>query len=109
MKQVSWVILCLGIWLMVSPLVLHASGISTTNSVVMGLIVTVLAVLSLRAAPGNHLPAWITLAAGFWVLFSPWALHTDSQTPILIRSAITGALIIIFALVRATAGRRASV
>jgi SPW repeat-containing protein len=93
----------------VAPLSLHASGISAVNSVVMGLVVSVIAVLSLRATPGNHLPAWINLAAGFWVFFSPWALNINGQTPVLVKSAITGALIIIFALARTTAGRPASV
>jgi len=109
MKQVSWINLGLGLWLMVAPLSLHASGISAVNSVVMGLVVSVIAVLSLRATPGNHLPAWINLAAGFWVFFSPWALNINGQTPVLVKSAITGALIIIFALARTTAGRPASV
>jgi SPW repeat-containing protein len=73
------------------------------------LVLTVIAALSLRATPGNHLPAWINLAVGFWVFFSPWALQLTDEIPVVVKSAITGALIMIFALARSSAGRPASV
>ena len=109
MRGVSWVNLVLGMWLMAAPLVLHTTGLPAMSSVASGLVLAVIAALSLRANPGNHLPAWINLAVGFWVFFSPWALHLTDETPVVVKSALTGALIMIFALARSSAGRPASV
>ena len=105
MKGVSWVNLVIGIWLLFAPLALHVSGRAAANSVLMGIIVIVIAGLSLAADSTNHVPAWINVAAGFWVFFSPWALRVNTQTPLVVTNAIAGALIIIFALVRGSAGR----
>ena len=105
MKAVSWVNLVLGIWLLVAPWALHEAGIAETNSIVMGIVVAGIAALSLVAPPRRHLPAWINVAAGLWVLFSPWALHINRQTPVVVTSALAGALVIIFALARSSAGR----
>jgi hypothetical protein len=107
MKRVSWVNLGLGIWLTISPLALQTTGISATNSVLAGLLVIAIAILSLRTSLNNHVPAWINLALGFWVFFSPWLLHVNSQTPVLVKSALTGTLIMIFALARASASSNA--
>jgi len=102
MKRVSWINLGLGIWLMIAPWILHTSGIAAANSRLAGALVIVIAALSLRAPLGNHLFAWINLAAGFWVFFSPWLLHIRSETPVMVKGALTGALIMIFALARAS-------
>jgi hypothetical protein len=109
MKAISWVNLALGGWLLGAPVVLHTSGVPATNSAAAGLVVVIVAALSLRADERNHVPAWINLAAGFWVFFSPWALHINNLTSVVVKSALTGALIMIFALARTTAGRPASV
>ena len=102
MKRVSWVNLGLGIWLLCAPWVLHTTGIAVANSILIGVVISVIAALSLRAPLSNHLPAWFNLAAGFWVFFSPWILHINGQTPVVVKSALTGALIMIFALARAS-------
>ena len=102
MKRVSWLNLGLGIWLVCAPFVLHTTGIAVANSILIGVAVIVLAALSLRAPLSNHLPAWLNLAAGFWVFFSPWILHINTQTPTVVKSALTGALIMIFAIARAS-------
>jgi SPW repeat-containing protein len=107
MKGISWVNVALGVWLLIAPVALHASGLAVRNDVLMGIIVLVAAAVSLAAAPSNHLLAWINVAAGLWLLFSPWGLHFNGQIPIVANNAIAGALIIIFALVRASAGRPA--
>jgi SPW repeat-containing protein len=109
MKGVSWVNLILGIWLLVAPVVLHTSGRPAMSSLASGLILIVIAALSLRTSASNHLPAWINLAVGFWVFFSPWALHLTDDTSVMVKSALTGPLIMIFALARSSAGRPASV
>jgi hypothetical protein len=105
MKGVSWVNLLIGIWLLFAPRILHTSGVAMTNSIVMGIIVMAIAALSLASAAAYHVPAWINVAAGFWVFFSAWGLHVNHQTPLVVTNAIAGALIIIFALARGSAGR----
>ncbi|HEY1304213.1 MAG TPA: SPW repeat protein [Vicinamibacterales bacterium] len=105
MKSVSWVNLVLGVWLLCAPWVLHSTGRAMANSILMGIIVIAIAATSLAASARNHLPAWFQVAAGFWVFFSPWGLGINHETPILVTSTIAGALIIIFALVRGSAGQ----
>jgi hypothetical protein len=105
MKRVSWVNLGLGLWLLVAPWVLHTSGVAVISSVLSGLLVIVIAALSLRAPLSNHLPAWLNLAVGMWVFFSPWILHMKSETPVLVKSALTGALIMIFAIARGSTSK----
>ncbi|HEY9466398.1 MAG TPA: SPW repeat protein, partial [Vicinamibacterales bacterium] len=102
MKRVSWLNFGLGIWLVCAPFVLHTTGIAVINSILIGVAVIVLATLSLRAPLSSHLPAWLNLAAGFWVFFSPWILHFNAQTPAVVKGALTGALIMIFAIARAS-------
>src|SRR5262245_7304281 len=105
MKRVSWVNLGLGVWLLIAPFVLHSSGIAVISSMLSGLLVIVLAALSLRAPLSNHLPAWMNLAAGMWVFFSPWILDVNNQTPVVVKSALTGALIMIFAIARGSTSK----
>jgi hypothetical protein len=105
MKRVSWINLGLGVWLVCAPWVLHTAGIAVINSVAIGLVVIAIAALSLRVPLSNHLPAWFNLAAGFWVFFSPWILRLNEQTPVLVKSALSGALIIIFSLARASTSK----
>src|SRR5262245_1730955 len=108
MKRVSWVNLGLGIWLLVAPLILNTSGIALVSSVLSGILVIVLAALSLRAPLRNHVTAWMSLAAGMWVFFSPWILNFNSQTPVVAKSALTGALIMIFSIARGSASEERS-
>ena len=98
----SWINLGLGIWLFIAPWILQTSGVAAANSRLAGLLVIAIAALSLRAPLSNHLPAWINLAVGFWVFFSPWLLHIRSDTPVMVKGTLTGALIIVFALARAS-------
>ncbi|HKE83383.1 MAG TPA: SPW repeat protein [Vicinamibacterales bacterium] len=107
MKSVSWVNLVLGVWLLCAPWVLHSSGLAMANSILMGVIVIAIAALSLLTRARNHVPAWFQVAAGFWVFFSPWALGINHETSIVVTSTIAGALIIIFSLVRGSAGEPA--
>ena len=102
MKRVSWLNFILGIWLVCAPWILQMTGIAVANTVLSGIVVMVIATLSLRMPLSNHLPAWFNLALGFWVFFSPWILDFKSQTPALVTSALTGALIMIFAIARAS-------
>ena len=103
MKSVSWVNLVLGVWLLCAPWALHSTGRAMANSILMGIIVIVIAAASLGARARNHIPAWFKPAARFWVFFSPWALGINRETPIVATSAIAGALIIVFSLVRGSA------
>ncbi len=102
MKRVSWLNFILGVWLVCAPWLLQTTGIAAANSILSGLVVIGIATLSLRLPLSNHLPAWFNLAIGFWVFFSPWILNFRSQTPALVTSALTGGLIMIFAIARAS-------
>jgi ABC-type uncharacterized transport system permease subunit len=65
-----------------------------------GLIVLLFAVSSLVVQPDNHLPAWANVAAGTWVLVSPWVIGFSTQSNAMWTHAVAGGLIAIVALIR---------
>jgi hypothetical protein len=74
-----------GIWLIASGFILGFANQPTAlwNDIVVGIIV--LAVAWIRLGNFGSIPniAWVNLAAGIWLFFSPWILrYADSATPL---------------------------
>jgi hypothetical protein len=111
MHGASWINVLLGVWLILVPWVLRYSAGSTaaSNSVVVGLLVLMMAAVSLWVAATSHALAWINVMLGTWVFFSPWFIGYQTEMTALWNHVIVGALIIVFALVRAGTRTRASV
>lgn len=105
MKPTSWVILWLGIWLAISPMVLHVGGVLSMNNVVSGVLALLVGVWGLATAPRTHVSGWIATLIGLWVLFAPWSLATVGLTPAeFANNALCGSVMAIFGIARSTSG-----
>jgi hypothetical protein len=100
MKGVSWVNLILGVWVLVSPAVLHISGVLMESNVAIGILAVLVSIWSLLVPARNHAPAWVALVIALWVLISPWALNVPPVAQTLASNALCGAVMTIFAIVR---------
>jgi hypothetical protein len=92
----------LGLWLMMSPRVLHFAVVHTDavwNTWVIGAAIILLTAVS-RYLVDRRSP-WEDLACagfGFWLIVSPWALGFGQHTPERSNSIVIGALVAALAL-----------
>jgi hypothetical protein len=102
MKSAAWVTLLLGIWLLVSPMVLHNTGTLATNNLASGILVVLASIWALMVAAPRHTAGWVTLLLAFWVFSAPYALNvaTVADAPTLANNGLCGSLLAIFAVVR---------
>ena len=93
----DWTGVVLGAWLLVSPWVLGFSdnAPAATNALVMGTVLILDEMLEL----GAYEPAveWIDVAAGVWLLVSPFALGFVTESPAAINTVGVGALTVLLA------------
>jgi len=90
----------LGAWLSFSPWILsYGKGLAASNTLVLGLIVIALALLS-AAAPRSRAFAGLNALAGLWVLASPWLLGFSDRPAAMWNSVIVGAFIALFSVAR---------
>jgi len=84
-----------GIWLIISPFVLHynSSG-NVWQEVIFGIIVALLGIARM-AAPSVTWPSWINLAIGLWMIVAPWTMATTTAARW--SEVITGIIIAILA------------
>ena len=104
MRGTSWVILLLGLWLAISPMVLHVGGLLSTNDVVCGILALLAGVWGLASPPRAHAAGWFGILLGIWVLFAPWALGAAPVAPDLANNALCGSVMAIFGVARSTSG-----
>ena len=100
MRQVSWVNLLLGIWLAISPFVLHVGGILRENNVVFGILAAIVAIWALITPPHRHAAAWVSLLIAFWIFGSPWGLGIFADSVTYANNALCGSTMMIFAVAR---------
>lgn len=100
MRGVSWVNLGLGLWIAISALALHLTTALGPSDIAVGALAVAVAFWSLRARPDNHVPAWLSLAIGLWILMSPWVLHARTDPVVYASNALSGTAMMIFAIVR---------
>ena len=82
----------LGAWLIISPWVLgYGSGRAAWNAFIVGMIVMVVA-LSVVAA-FQQWEEWVSLAAGIWLVISPWLMGVASDTAVVWNQMIVGAIL----------------
>src|SRR5512140_1872905 len=98
LKWEDWMGVALGVILLVSPWALGYSveTAATMNALVMGVILVLEEMLEL----GLHETAeeWIDLAAGTWLIASPFVLGFASVMPAAASAIVVGALTVLFAL-----------
>jgi hypothetical protein len=89
-----------GIWLLISPFVLafhRLSGIATSNDVVLGIIIGLLALGRLSSPVRSAWMSWINVVLGIWVLISPWVLGFGNVQSAVTNNVIMGIIVIILA------------
>jgi hypothetical protein len=103
-KQTRYANVVLGVWLFISAFLWRHSEGQLTNSWIMGIVVTVVALLT------TSMPAlrYVNTAAGLWLIISGFALprHTAGTAW---NNVVVGALVLLISLVPATGelmGRR---
>jgi hypothetical protein len=67
--------LVLGIWLIISPFLFSYSGNAMTNSIILGMIVAVMAIVRL-GMPTQTWASWLNGIAGLWLILAPFILGT---------------------------------
>lgn len=72
-RGIGIVSLVLGVWLIIAPLVLGYSGGATANSIVLGVIVSALALFQL-SMPHQTWTSWLSGVAGLWLILAPFVL-----------------------------------
>lgn len=75
-KTAGLINLIAGLWLIVAPFLLGYSDLAVAvwNDVVIGIIVALLAIVSLAARPRNEMLSWLDYLPGIWLLIAPFLL-----------------------------------
>jgi hypothetical protein len=100
MKRISWINLLLGIWLLISPLAIGSTAVSTTvgNNVVLGIMLIASSWWILAAA--NHVSGvnWFQMLCGIWLVIAPFVLRYRAMTHAMGNDVITGVIVFIVGL-----------
>lgn len=88
-----------GIWLIISPFFLayNSAGRATSNDVILGIIIAIIAAVRFFGAYEQAWLSWINVLLGIWVLISPWALGYSNVAAPLWNNVILGIIVIILA------------
>ncbi len=104
-------VLLLGLYIAVSPWVVHFSGSHPAlwpHNLVIG-IATALMAIGFTAAPGRMYGlSWAMCALGLWMIVSPWVVGRWPDGGVITNQIITGALLLIMGLVCAGTAARSS-
>lgn len=100
MKGASWVNLLLGIWLLVSPMVLHVDAVLGRSNMASAVLAIIVAIWGLVVREEHRASGWIGLLIGFWVFMAPYVLAVVEGAVPLANNGLVGALLMIFAIVR---------
>lgn len=83
--------LVLGLWLIISPFILGYSTGAITNSVILGIIVAILAIIRL-SAPSQSWASWLNGVAGLWLILAPFIFNFMSPA-VLWNELIVGVIV----------------
>lgn len=88
----------LGLWLIASPWVLgySADASASSNAVIIGIVVAVLAALELFNVTAWE--EWVNFILGIWLVISPWALRFSGDRPAVSNDVILGIVIAVLAI-----------
>ena len=98
-QSASGLNLLAAIWLFISAFVVPIHGPMTTNNVIFGICVAVLAVIRLGGAYDQSWLSWLNALLGVWVVISPWAVIGAGQggptNGMIVNNCITGGVIFV--------------
>ncbi|MER3537504.1 MAG: hypothetical protein C4298_05385 [Thermus sp.] len=94
----DWANLVLGLWLLLSPWLLGYTSLTNAlwNSVIVGILVALMALMHLRGGPLWE--EWVNLVLGIWLILSPWILGFSGMASPTWNAVIVGVLVGLFAL-----------
>ncbi len=94
----DWASLVLGLWLLLSPWLLGYTSLTNAlwNSVIVGILVALMALMHLRGGPVWE--EWVNLVLGIWLILSPWILGFSGMASPTWNAVIVGVLVGLFAL-----------
>src|SRR5262249_31227825 len=95
-----------GVWLIISPFVLHstAAPLALWNTVVVGVIVVVCAASRAISPTFNVGFSWVNLVLGVWLVIAPFLMGYTGTPAALWNNLVGGAVIAILAIGSAMAG-----
>ena len=99
-----------GLWIMVSPVILHfsqANPLLTVSNVIFGLIVSLFALVRATGAYGTSQLSWLSAAMGAWMVLSG-VVYAAAMRGALWSNVIAGLIIFVLALTSAIATDRAA-
>jgi hypothetical protein len=102
-SQVQWASglnILAGIWLFISAFAVLASNPMTTNNVICGIAVVILAASRALGAYDQAWISWVNALIGLWVIISPWAVAggpgpIGPTRGIILSNCITGGVILV--------------
>jgi hypothetical protein len=94
-----------GIWLIISPFVLNYSsfGVSSTNAIIVGVLVAILALIKLANYESNW-AGWVNFLLGLWMIIAPFAMGHGSIGTVVTNEVILGIIVAASSLTSALAG-----
>ena len=97
LKWEDWGGVALGVWLLLSPWLTGYAGdsVATANALLLGCVLILTELLNLDAH--ENVEEWLDLAAGVWLVASPWVLGFSTSMAAAVNAAAVGVLSILFA------------
>lgn len=94
----DWVTLVLGAWMVLSPWVygFSADHAAMLNAVIFGAAIVVYSVIELSIP--RMWEEWLMLAAGVWLLVSPWVLDFQAKSAAMWNTAVSGIVLAVLAM-----------
>lgn len=77
-KGIGIINLVLGIWLILSPFLFSYSSTAMTDSIILGTIIAILAVIRL-SAPAQTWASWFNGIAGLWLIIAPFIIGSTES------------------------------
>jgi hypothetical protein len=90
----------LGVWLIISPLVLLYSVenlLSLWSSVIAGALIAIFGIWRSRSPREHATLSWINIVLGAWTAISPWVFNLPSDAP-LWNNLIVGIVVVVLAI-----------
>jgi len=106
MKNVSWINLLVGIWLIIAPFALGAAGVNhvwTGNDVVLGVLLIAFSWWMLAAIAPPVGTAWFEILCGIWLVIAPFVLQYSHRVAAAGNDVICGIITIVIAAIASRA------
>jgi len=100
MKNVTWINVLLGIWLIAAPFALSTvggKGVWTANDIVLGILLIVASAVIVGAAAPARGAAWFEVICGIWLVVAPFILRYSNASVKLGNDVISGVIAIVIA------------